>query len=627
MYYLGYFALILTFLASLAASINGLLLLWRGQRETNLLINKAHWLTSFSLLLASAALLHGLFWQDYSLQYAANYTDKYLPLFYRLTAFWAGQPGSMLFWTLMISLSGTLFTLFSRFKDLYKETRLWFWSLFYIILVFFSLLLSAYSNPFIMQTPAPLDGNGLNPLLQNPGMIIHPPLLFIGYAGFVVPSCLALAQSLAGRPQEIAWYSLTRPFLILGWMFLTAGILLGAWWAYMELGWGGYWAWDPVENSSLIPWHIATACLHSLIIEKTKAKLSRYNTLLIALTTLSTFFATFLVRSGFIDSVHAFGQSSVGWPLAILVIVGLILAFYIALSEPPKGEPLDSIVTREGLLAVMSWFLLALSLIILFATMWPAINKLFSSTPRGLDANFYNQVCLPLACVLLLILSFCPFRESFKPKKQAFILILLFLIFAATCGASYLLGYRHPLAMLAFGSSVTILGGQILTLGLKPNSLKSLGALGTHLGLALCALGVAFSGPYASEHDVYLTQAQSVKIADYELTLEYLGQEKGAGYTALVAQLQVQKDSKDLGLLCPERRIYEKFGDMQFSEVDTIPSLGCELYASLLGLTPQKEVLIRFSVKPLVNWLWIGGFLMSLLPLLALFSSKKSSAG
>ena len=590
------------------------------------LVQNGHLMVTLCLLLASAVLMHALFWQDYSLEYAANYTDKYLSTFYRLTAFWAGQAGSMLFWALVITVTGTLFTLTKGYQKLSSQTKLWFWVFYHPVNAFFTLLLAVYSNPFIMQNPAPLDGNGLNPLLQNPGMIIHPPLLFIGYGVFLVPACLALAQHThCDGEGEIAWHSATRGFLMTAWVFLTAGIMLGAWWAYMELGWGGYWAWDPVENSSLVPWLLATACLHTVLVERRSKKLVRFNVFLISLTTISTFFATFLVRSGVIDSVHAFGRGSVGTPLLTLVCVTLLLCSFIAVSSPRKGEALSDITSREGLLAIMSWFLIAIAAIISLATVWPILSKAFSNSPVGLDAHFYNRVCLPLAAIVLLLLACCRLVMWNKTRFTQPLSTLLILSFVASGLLLWYFGYQEPTAILATSACVAILLGLSSRLFSKERRAIPLGAWGAHLGLTLCALGIAFSGPYSQEKNLYLAEGESVQFRNYTLRLEHLGQEDGAGYSALLARIQVFSDGKLMGVLQPERRMYEKFGDMQFSEVDTIPSLLNELYVSLLGLTSEKKILVRFSIKPLVNWLWIGSFLMSIFPLLALAKKKKQN--
>lgn len=630
MYVFAFALLLLALLASLGGGGLALLQLWQGREDSLRIVEKAHLVISGALLMSSAILLHALFWHDFQVQYVASYTDRILPVFYRLTAFWAGQPGSMLFWALAVGASGSLFACTRAYKNLSGSTRLWYWTFFYSIMGFFALILTSWSNPFILQSPAPADGNGLNPLLQNPGMIFHPPLLFLGYGGFTIPACLALAQALSGQAStEGAWYRISRPVIILAWLFLTSGIVLGAWWAYMELGWGGYWAWDPVENASLIPWLIGSAALHTLIIEDRRNKLGRVNVVMMALTTVSAFFATYLVRSGIIDSVHAFGDGGVGTPLTWFIIIGLVISLWVPLMAPKQGRPLAGLDSREGFLTLVAWVLLALAGIILVATMWPVISKLWASAPRGLDANFYNRVCLPLGALLMLMMAVCPWLGwgGGLRNKKAFFAVLG--AFAVSGAAIWFMGFRQPTALLGAASAIGIFTGILLQLADKtvrrqPNSL---GALGAHLGMALMALGIAFSGPYKQESDMHFTVGQSQKLAGYTATLLELNEGTRPGYDYIAARIRItDKDGKDLGIVAPERRLYEKFGSMQFSEVDVIPSFGNEIYASLLGLDEDSHIVVKLSVEPLVNWLWIGGTIMCLVPLIGLRRRKQASA-
>ncbi|MDR3320569.1 MAG: cytochrome c biogenesis protein CcsA [Desulfovibrio sp.] len=618
----------LTLLCALFAGGLALYDIWRGRNDMLPLIEKFHWIITVALLLASAVLLHALYRHAFELQYVASYTDLILPVFYRLTAFWAGQQGSMLFWALAVALGGILFAVTRACKSLNPTTRLWYWAFFYAIMAFFALILTTWSNPFLMQTP-PKDGNGLNPMLQNPGMIFHPPLLFLGYGGFTVPSCLALAQAFSNRRDEDnAWFRLTRPFILLAWLFLTAGIILGAWWAYMELGWGGYWAWDPVENASLIPWLISTAALHTLIIEERCGKLGRINVVMMVLTTVSAFFATYLVRGGVVESVHAFGDGSVGTPLTIFVLAGLIIAFWSVFCAKAEGKPLAGPNSREGLLTLLAWVLLALAVIILAATLWPQISKLWTSSPKGLGVAFYNSVCLPLGAIIIIMMAICPWlrlRGGLNNKNVFYGLVGCMVISAAVLWAN---GYRRPTALVAAAAGIGLVynAGVMFKNTAMFRSSSALGVLGAHLGMAFVTIGIAFSGPYAEDKDLTLAQGQSGQIQGYTATLLDIGNGRKPGYEYTAARLQVKKGEKIIGIITPERRIYDKFGSTQFSEVDTIPSLGNEIYASLLGLDAEKQLLVRISVKPLVNWLWIGGAMLCLLPLLRLLRPRSVSA-
>lgn len=616
---LGYLCLLLALLASLAGGGLAVLQLREGAQNHLPLARKAQWLVSAALLLASALLLHALFWEDYSLEYVASYTDRFLPVFYRLTAFWAGQPGSMLFWALATAISGAIYALMAGSKAQTGRTQLWFWALFYSIMAFFCLVLTSWSNPFLAQEPVPVDGQGLNPLLQNPGMILHPPLLFMGYAGFTVPACLGLAQLLSQQQQaKLAWFRVTRPFYLLSWILLTAGIVLGAWWAYMELGWGGYWAWDPVENASLLPWLIASAAIHILIIRVRTGKLNRAAVCLMALSVVAAFFATYLTRSGVIQSVHAFGDGGVGTPLTVFVLTALVLTFAISFAAKPQGEDLHSLFSREGALVLVAWVFLTLALIILLATMWPVISKLWGAAAQGLDASFYNRVCLPLGAGLLLLLCACfwlAWQGGLADSARFF----------ATCGALlasavaiWLAGYQKPLALLGSASAVAAICAMLMAAARSWKDRRRLGSIGLHLGLALLALGVAFSGPYTIEKEMLLGKGQEGSIGPYGISLEQVKDGEGNGYDYLRASLKITRDGQVVGVLQPERRIYAKFGDMQFSEVDVISGLDKDIYASLLGMDEDLRVLVKISLEPLVNWIWIGGALMCLFPFLSL---------
>jgi cytochrome c-type biogenesis protein CcmF len=622
MYFFAYALVLLAMLCALGGGGLALTQLWRGRSEQLAVLEKMQLVPAGALSLASAVLLHALYRYDFSLQYVAGYTDRLLPAFYRLTAFWAGQAGSLLFWALAVALCGAIFVLAPGRRALGAPTRLWFLVFFTGITAFFCLLLTCWSNPFLMQFPPPEDGNGLNPLLQHPGMIFHPPLLFLGYGGFVIPGCLALAQHLSGgRDGEESWISVARPFTMFAWLSLTAGIVLGAWWAYMELGWGGYWAWDPVENASLIPWLIGTAAVHTSILEKRRGKLAGMNAALMSLTSVSAFFATYLVRSGVIDSVHAFGDGGVGTPLLIFILTWAALCVWAAFLGPASEKSLSGMDSREGFLVFATWVLLALAAIILTATLWPVISRLWGAQARGLGADFYNRVCPPLFAVLTAMLALCPllrWEGGLRDVKKA---LAVAGIFALAAAALWYFGYRAPTAFINAAAACACMGSVFLLLAERPNR-SSLAAYGVHLGAALVVLGVAFSGPYKKEADLVLGEGESARLDAFEVRLTRIEEGEAPGYHFLEARLDVFREGEKKGELSPQRRIYDKFGRQQFAEADTVFSPGDEIYASLLGLEPGRDgprrVTVRISVHPLVNWLWMGGALMCLFPLLAL---------
>lgn len=623
MYIFAYICLLLALVTSAAGGSCALFRLWQPGGAPASFAEKASFAVAGALLLASALLLHALYWQDYSLDYVASYTDSFLPVFYRLTAFWAGQPGSLLFWALCLALCGPVFALTKAYKNCAPRTKLWFWAYFYFNMAFFCLLLAGFSNPFIMREPVPVDGNGLNPLLQNPGMIFHPPLLFMGYAGLGIPACLALASQTSGERDGRAWFTATRGFILVSWLLLSAGIILGGWWAYMELGWGGYWGWDPVENASLLPWLFATAAIHILAIERATGKLSRMSAFFMGLTLLSAWFATWLTRSGIIQSVHAFGDGGVGIPLAVFLCCLLVVCFLATLCAPKRGEPLAALDSRQGVLVLVAWIFAALAVIIAMATMWPVLSAIWGAAPRGLEAGFYNRVCIPLLALLLFLLVFCPWLSWDKgiaalPSRTSLLAAMLSLL--AGGAVIWFMGYRKLLPLVVIACAIAVLCNVVFLLSKKEvrANPRALAAVCAHLGMAVMAIGAAFSGAYTTEKDMYLAVGQSEPIGQYSVTLKDLRDGQGAGYDWLKADLAIVKDGENVASLGPERRVYDKFGDMQFSEVDVASGPGGDIYASLLGLDKDMKVLVRISLEPMVSWIWIGGWLMCLLPLLGL---------
>ena len=616
---IGFMCLTLALVAMVGA---GLACAWALVRGHTVPVRTAEISHTGALLLvavASAVLMRALVARDFSFQYVTSYTDTFLPMFYAVTAFWAGQAGSFLLWLLCVALLAGVFVNTAGYRELEPRTKAWFWLTHCAVMAFFLIILVGPSSPFITLDPAPAQGNGLNPLLRNPGMIFHPPLLFIGYAAFTVPACLGVAVWINGDPK--GWLAAGRNWSLLAWLFLTAGIVLGAWWSYMELGWGGYWAWDPVENASLIPWLSATAFLHTAIIQSRRNALPRTNLFLMVLTLLLCFFATYTVRSGVIDSLHAFGSGGVGGPLlafmVAMLVVGLGATF---IGGDPTTKRLDDLMSRQGFLLMAAWLFLAVGLVVLLGTMWPVISSTWSPNPQGLQPAFYNKVCLPLFALAALFLVFCPWlgwRGGLRDKRM-FIAVAATLVPAA--GLFWALGVRDPLPLLGAVSAVCAIAGMValfVTDAPTRRNRASWGAYGVHLGLALMVLGVAFSGPYKQEVETILPKGGSTTLGAYEFKYVDSREESDAAMAIFEATLEVTRDGKFLGVLLPQRRAYANF-DQPFAEVSVIPSLGDEIYSTVLGHDKQGRASFKISVNPLVNWLWIGGTLMSLFPLLAI---------
>lgn len=607
----------------------------RAKAYSTGLLENINTIITLCYVAASAILFFGFWSYDFSIKYVHDYSDLSLPLFYRLTAFWGGQAGSLLFWALCLVLCGVYFQSTDAYKSLSLETRLWYLLFYFCILAFFGVLLTTHNNPFEILNPAPANGRGLNPLLQNPGMIFHPPLLLLGYGGFTIPACLALAQALSQSSKkdealseyaETAWHLCTKPLILIAWLLLTAGIVLGAWWAYMELGWGGYWAWDPVENASTIPWFFGTAALHFGFLEQYRKKAQRFHTLFMALTCISAFFATWLVRGNVVDSVHAFGSGGVGPMLLWFVIGATLIAFAVILQMPNKGTAFNGLETKEGLLLSGCVVLITISLIIGFATLWPVISKLWSANPVGLQADFYNNIILPLLTVILALAAFAPWiswQQKLSNAKYFLVVLAVFIVFMGVFWMFF--AVKNPTALIAASLSIACMVSWALYFVELNYAVYKLSPVLVHISFAIMALGVAFSGPYKIEQEVALERGQELQIDTFTVKLNelYEGREQTGRYEFLEAELLIMQDGKEVGITQAQRRIYASFPQAAYAEASTIFSLGKEFYATFLGLDDKTRAVMRLSVHPLVNWLWIGGTIMSLAPFITVYAYRR----
>lgn len=589
-----------------------------GKPERVSFAERGHQAVTLLVLFASGILLWALIARDYSFYSVMNHVDNGLELAYVITAFWAGSEGSLMFWGLSMALCGAIFIFTPGYKSLSERTRAYFWVFFFVINGFFLLMLTCWVNPFMSVSPVPANGKGMNPLLRNPGMIFHPPLLLLGYAMYVVPACAALAGAMSGETRK--WIDATRNWSILSWTFLSAGIILGAWWSYMELGWGGYWAWDPVENASLIPWCTGTAFLHTAIVGSRRNALARTNIIIMALTYVLCVFGTYLVRSGVVESLHAFGEGGVAMPLLTFILFLTAISFLAgAVAKTGEQRRLGDLISREGLLVIVAWTLLALGFIIGLGTMWPVVSKMWSAKPVGLDANFYNRVCLPLFALLVLLFSVCPWlgwKEGVRDKRG---LLAAGAAFVASAGLFVALGYRLPVALVGAAGSVSCMVTALLAMGLLPEARnrKSLAAYVVHIGLGLMTLGVAFSGPYQTSAEKELSKGDVFEVAGYTVTLKDVHEKSSPSMAQLIAEMEVKKGDKLVGVVKPERRIYRGY-EQAYAEVAVIPGLGDEIFAVLLGIDQHGHTTVKVNVNPLVNWIWIGGVLFCLAPLLLL---------
>ncbi len=627
MHIIGYSSLWFCFMLSVVFALWSVHALWTNKYEAwQRWVDNAQRACFFLLLLASAILLQALLARDFSYVYVANYTDTFLSWYYAVSAFWAGPSGSFLFWILCMGIFGMFWTYSPKYQQLQVATRAYFWIFFLSLQAFLLIFVLGINNPFEQYAPAPEQGAGLKPLLQDVAMVFHPPLMFMAYAGFAIPACVALAVFL--NRDRINWLLNIRDWTLVSWIFLSAGIILGGWWAYLELGWGGYWAWDPVENASLLPWLTATAFIHTSLVGRKHKSLGKSNLLLIVSTLILCLLATFLTRGGILESVHAFGQSGVGLPLLSGILFACLLLVLVAVLTPGReNQQLADLYSRQGVVVMLAWLLIALVVIIGAGTKWPLISSIWAEDTTGLTADFYNRITLPLFAIVLLFMALCPWlswRFWTRNIKQLLGLGAFFLIAAAVL---WLQGMQLPLALLVAALSLTIFVSIVL-LFVQQKQLRSMrtmwGAYGVHLGLALMALGIAFSGPYKEEKDAILEMGDELQLMGYTLSYADFRSYAQPGFQAYQAVLEVSRKGQRQGSLNPERRVY-RTSEQPYAEVSILPSLGVELYAVLHGFSEDQRIRVEVSAHPLVSWIWVGGTILCLVAFLCLGLDRRKN--
>jgi len=598
-------------------------------------------LTFVLLTVTMFALGKALIDSDFSIAYVASYTELALPWGYKIAALWAGQEGSVLLWAWLLALMGWIFAINWRHrKGLEPAIAI---ASFAMVQAFFSLLLVIAANPFTPGATVPQDGMGLNPLLQHPSMISHPPLLFIGYAGFTVPFAMMLGALVAGR-RDNQWIALTRRWLLISWGFLTVGILLGAQWAYVELGWGGYWAWDPVENASLLPWLTGTALLHSLGPHQRFGMFKRFNAGLIAASFLLCLLATYLTRSGVIQSVHAFGESLVGtFFLVFLILCTLVSIGVIAwrwrMLKP--DQPLDSLVSRPGMFLMANWLLVLMTVVTAVGTMFPIFSGMFVEQPISVGQPFYNKVVVPMGLVLVALMSVGPLlrvgSEAGRELRRWMIIPLIIAGLAVL--VAMVLGLLNAWALVCVAIVATAVAALLLNLGrlvlqrMKIESEDALTALMrlvdgdhrrfggqmVHIGMFMLVAGTAGSSLFSVNQTMQMSPGDSTPFGQYTLTYGGLDEVRGRNYTAIEAKMTLTDEEGKAIPMRPQQRFYDKT-QQPFAEVALRTSLTEDAYLTLAGWENNGQLAaFQGIINPLVSWIWIGGLVMTIGALFCLF--------
>lgn len=561
-----------------------------------------------------------------------NYSSTELPLLYKLSALWAGNAGSLLLWTFFLTLYNVMVM---RSRVMQGSPMLPYINMILSFnTIFFLFILGFVVKPFLVLEDAVVDGYGLNPMLQNPGMIIHPVTLYLGYVGLAVPFAFAMASLILKQTDDF-WIKATRRWTIVSWLFLTLGNLLGAQWAYVELGWGGYWAWDPVENASFMPWLTATAFLHSVMIQERKSMLKVWNVSLIIVSYALTLYGTFLVRSGVLTSVHAFSNTGIGNYFLLYMGVAVIASLYVLMSRyhllRKDAGQFDSLLSKESSFLLNNLLLAGAAFAVFWGTNLPLVSETIQGTKVTVGSTYFNQVTAPILLSLLAVMAVCPLiawqRASLKNLRNNF--LIPFLLSIAVFVGLVATGTKQPWALISF-AVVAFLAGthlQEVIRGIRARrkmtsepvwlaaprlfvrNKRRYGGYIVHIGIAMIAIGIIGSNNFQSEVMKTVAFGEHIQIGPYTITYQNLDQRSEGSNDIVYADLAVQKDGRYIGTLQPEKVFYSNWPEPS-TEVAMFSTFKEDLYISLT--TWEKDGRATFSVKinPLMKWMWTGGLVI-----------------
>ena len=647
---LGYGVLWLTMAAALWAALAAWMGTWRRRPELLASARNALLATAALTTLSSVLLLVLLYSHSFQVQYVYEHVSSYLKPAYVLAAFWAGMEGSQLLWLWLLA----IFTgvLVSRRPTWDRELRPYAMVFLAFTQAFFALLLVAISNPFQLLPNVPAEGISLNPLLQNFWMIVHPPIIFASYALWTIPAAYALAALVRGK-LDATWLRGTRSWSVAAWATLGVGILVGGWWAYLELGWGGYWAWDPVENSSLIPFLVGTAFVHSAIIQERRDMFRTWNVVLAVLTFLLTVFATFVTRSGLIESVHAFAQSPIGYYYLgyMLLVLAAAVGFVLARSRELKGAgELGDLLSREFVFLVVNLLFLGLAGAVMLGTLWPTLTESVRGAASSLTKESYNRFAGPLGLLLLALLGICPLVEWRKTgAKQLVRGLWVQAVVALLVGVLLAFLGDWPLtAVLAFSIVAFVAATILLQMGqgvaarvrvARENPVtaaaralargrRRYGAQIVHLAVVLIVMGITASQARQVEVQVPLAKGATIDVEGYTLVYRdfaFRSTEEAGNKLRNEVILDVYRGNRQVAVMSPERN-YHSNVDGSVTEVALRSTLKEDLYIVLASLESDGMAAFQVLVTPMVLWLWIGGLVLLLGTVLAIWPSHSGGA-
>ena len=605
----------------------------RGDRVALIRTGKTYaFLALGGAVLATVAMQRGLITRDFSMQYVADNGSSRTPALFNVATMWSALEGSILLWALV--LAGYTALIAHRFRDRLDD-KLAGWALLTMLAtgVFFFALMVGPANPFrSVSVPIGYDGPGPNPLLQNhPLVAFHPPMLYLGYVGFTVPFAFAIGALVTGRVGE-GWLLVTRRWTLFAWGFLTAGIILGAWWSYEVLGWGGYWGWDPVENASLLPWLTGTAYIHSVMVQERRGMLRVWNLSLLCATFALTILGTFLTRSGVLDSVHAFSESGIGpWLLSFFAVIVVVTVGLIGWRGDRLRSPgrIDSPLSREGSFLANNVLFAALAFIVLLGTVFPLIVEALTDDRLSVGAPYFDRMSMPIGLALLFLMAIAPVLPWRKASTELLRVRLFWPSVAATAAVtgSVLFGNRGLAPVVAFGLGAFAGGAALrqIVLASRRNGWRGVvgrtnGGMVVHLGVVVFAVALAASQSYAAETELRLREGTVATVGSHTLEYEGMDETEDPEKTTIAALVRV-----DGGVVYRPAINRFRFGNQSIGTPSVKTSLTEDVYLTLLEPpeNPGDPVVIRVVLQPLVTWLWIGGGLMAIGTALAAFPGRR----
>jgi cytochrome c-type biogenesis protein CcmF len=582
------------------------------------------------MTLASAVLVHAFVTNDYSIKYVQHYSDAVQPMFYKITSYWGGLDGSIMFWVFLLAVFGSTAVYVNR--ERHRELIPYVVAIMAGVEMFFLFVMIVHKNPFdSFLTQVPADGQGLNPLLQNIYMVVHPPSLYIGFVGMTVPFAFGLAALITGHLDD-SWLRAVRRWTMVSWLFLTLGLTLGMIWAYEELGWGGYWAWDPVENAGLLPWFTASAFLHSVIVQERRGMLKVWNVTLVIVTFMLTIFGTFMTRSGVVQSVHAFGEDrALMWMFIVFMVTSLVFGFFWVLYRLPLLKPrheLDSWVSREAAFVANNWILLFAAIFVLFATMFPTLSEALTGNRLTVGPPFFNRWMVPIGLVILVLTGIAPLmawkKSTVGNLREQFTWPVS--IAALTAGVLIALGMHRVapvtcFALCAFVSTSIIqefvrgagvrkdaTGSDIFTalIGLVMRERRRYGGYIVHLGIVLMFIGFAGEA-FKTEQQFALKPGQQASLRHFSVRNDGVRVTDDGQKQMVTGQIAVFEDGKSIGTMSPARWFYRKHEEQPTTEVAIRRGLTEDLYIVMPAYELQDQsITVQVVINPLVNWIWMG---------------------